>query len=154
VSRARIVWVVLVVLTVIVVGVGVWFFVRDEYPFQQVGDDDVVGLTYDRGGPGSRVIGYVGHPPRDLPGWVRSWERNSGGDETSVEAVVTVLLRDGRRLRLEVGGARGYACWIGADGRAGESFGGPFNEAFIWYIRGLGVGLDARPPVEPSPTPQ
>ena len=58
----RIVWIVLAVLTVAAVVVGAWFYVRDEYAFQEVGDDDVTGLTYE----GPTGDGWVyGYDPRD-----------------------------------------------------------------------------------------
>jgi hypothetical protein len=154
VSRSRVVWVVLVVLTVAAVGVGAWFFVRDEYPFQEVGDGDVLALVYARSEASGRVFGYVDDPPADLAVWISRWERDADGEAVSTEDTVTVMLRDGRRLRLEVGGSRGYASWIGSDGKAGDSFGVHFNEAFVWYVRGLRAGVEAGPAVETTPTPR
>jgi hypothetical protein len=154
----KVVWIVLAVLTVVGVAVGAWFFVRDEYPFQGVGDDDVVALIYEQQGDDGPVVGYVDDPPDELGGWIRGWERDTSGEAAATSVLVTVLLRDGRALRLDVGGdatQRGYAAWVATDGRPGESLAVHFNDAFIWYLGGLRDGLLENPgplPGQESPS--
>jgi len=154
VSYSRIVWTGLVVLTVVAVGVGAWFFVRDEYPFQEVGEGDVLALIYESPREGGDVLGYVADPPAELPVWISRWERDADGGSVPTEVTITVMLSDGRRLVLDVGGSRGYATWIDADGKAGDSFAVHFNEAFVWYVRGLSTGFKEGPAIVDTPAPQ
>ena len=149
----KVVVAILAVLTVVAVGIGIWFFVRDEYPFQ-VGDGDVAAVTYEYRDQNVWVSGTVTDPPDDLAGWISGWERDASGESPSTDSTVTIILRDGRRLRLNVGGKRGYGSWVGADGRSGPSLGVHFNDAFVWYVRGLGDGFgggSAAVPGEPPP---
>lgn len=137
----KIVWIVLAALTVVAVGVAAWFYVRDEYAFQDVGSGDVVALTIDIQGDSGRVFGYIDDPPSDFPSWMRGWERDTSGESAETDTVVTVILDDGRRVRLDVGGQRGYATWIGVDGTTGETVAVHFNDSFVWYLAGVRAGL-------------
>jgi hypothetical protein len=154
--RSPVVWL-LVALTVVAVAVGIWFFVRDEYPFN-LGPDDVVALTYESHGENGPLFGYVEDPPADLAGWVSLMERDTSGEAVPVEATVTIMVADGRRLRLEVSGGRATARWVGIDGRPGTPVTVHLDDRLVWYLKGLRVGLEsASPPVqrrvEPSPVP-
>lgn len=150
----RIVWIVLAVLTVAAVVVGAWFYVRDEYAFQEVGDDDVTGLTYEGPTGDGWVYGSIHETPADLPRWIRGWERDTSSESVTTDVTVTIALADGRAIRVDIGGKRGYATWISAGGAAGKSVAVYLNDGFVRYIEGLGDGLTASSPTPAaSPSP-
>ena len=151
----RTVWIALAVLTVVAVAVGAWFYVGDEYAFQDVNDGDVAGLTYAGPTGDGWALGSVDRPPEELAGWIRGWERDTSGESATTDVIVTIELTDGRAIRVDVGGTRGYATWIAADGTTGQSVAVHLNDAFVRYVEGVGDGLTAAPaiPSEPSPSP-
>jgi hypothetical protein len=151
----RTVWIALAALTVVAVAVGAWFYVRDEYVFQDVGDGDVAGLTYEGPTGDGWARGSVDDPPAELAGWIRGWERDTSGESVSTDITVTIVLSDGRAIRVDAGGTRGYATWIAADGTTGQSLAVHLNDAFVRYVEGVGDGLTAAPaiPDDASPSP-
>jgi hypothetical protein len=141
----------LLVVTIVAVGVGAWFFVRDEYPFQV--ESDIAFLAFEGHGDGGWRYGYVDDPPPELGEWLSSMERDASGDTVTPEEQLTVVLADGRRLHLIVGGDRGIAHWIAADGTTGPSVPVHIDQRLMWYVRGLAMGLGAGTSPAPAESP-
>ena len=141
--RRVVVWV-LVAVTVVLVGVGIWWFVRDEYPFG-VDAEEIAAMSYERSLAGVAVGGYVSEPPRDLAGWLSAMERDSTGEDVATTGAIMVYLHDGRCLRLELDGSRGVGTWIAPDGSADEPVGVHVPDQLVRYLDGLDDGLTAIP---------
>jgi hypothetical protein len=131
----RATFVALVLLSVLVVVAGVWFFRRDEYPFRfapaQVTAARVESL---RGGV---ATGSLAAPAPELAGWIGSMERDSSDVPPDPVARLNVDLSDGRRLQLDVGRTVSLGSWT-----AGPQAGQPpvrlhTESDLYWYVRGL-----------------
>jgi hypothetical protein len=143
-----------VALTIALVAFGIWYYVHDDYPFQLT-SDQIAGLSYHSmptDGSGS-VSGYISDPPGELAGWVSSMEKDSSDETVVVTTVVTVVQTDGRLLRFFLGGSRGYGRWVEPDGSESTPVGVQLNQAFVWYVQGVGDALAARRQAEPQVTP-
>ena len=81
-----------VALTIALVAFGIWYYVRDDYPFQ-LSPDQIAGLSYHSvAAPGSgaaSVSGYISEPPPDLADWVSSMEKDSSDETVTVTTVAT-----------------------------------------------------------------
>jgi hypothetical protein len=145
-----------VALTIALVAFGIWYYVRDDYPFQ-LSSDQIAGLSYhsvpSAGSGMVSVSGYISHPPADLAEWVSSMEKDSSDETVPVTTVVTVVLTDGRQLRLFLGGSRGFGGWVEPGGSHSAPVGVQLNQPFVWYLQGVGDALAASRQVEPQPTP-
>ena len=126
-----------VMLTIVLVGVGIWFYVRDDYPFQ-IGSSEITGMVYHSVASGRPVAGYVGNPPAELATWISGMEETSTPESSPATTVVTIVRSDGPSLRIAMDGSRGYASWVSADGTATPAVGLHLNESFVWYVRGVG----------------
>jgi len=134
-----------VVVTVAAVAVGIWYYVRDDYPFQLT-SNEITGLTVNAVLDGRAVSGSIAHPPQDLAQWISSMEK-SASDETGppADTVVTVERSNGPALRLSIDDTYAAASWIGADGSATPPVRLQVNQAFLWYLRGVIDGLANTP---------
>ena len=152
-----------VALTIALVAFGIWYYVHDDYPFQLT-SDQIAGLSYHSvptssvsglasGSASSSVSGYISDPPAELADWVSSIEKDSSDETVVVTTVVTVVQTDGRLLRLFLGGSRGYGRWVEPDGSESTPVGVQLNQAFVWYVQGVGDALAASRQTEPQPTP-
>ena len=145
-----------VALTIALVAFGIWYYVHDDYPFQ-LSSDQIAGLSYHSmaSAPSDRasVTGYISNPPADFASWVSSMEKDSSDETVPVTTVVTVVLTDGRQLRLYLGGSRGLGQWVEPGGTESTPVGVQLNEPFVWYLQGVGDALAASRQVEPQPTP-
>jgi hypothetical protein len=145
-----------VALTIALVAFGIWYYVREDYPFQ-LSSDQIAGLSYhsmpSAGSGMVSVSGYISHPPADLAEWVSSMERDSSEQTVPVTTVVTVVLADGRRLRLFLGGSRGFGSWVEPGGSQSTPVGVQLNQPFVWYLQGVGDALAAGRSTEPRPVP-
>lgn len=153
-----------VVATIALVAFGIWYYVHDDYPFQLT-SDQIAGLAYHSlptgspaqgsasgsGSASASVSGYISDPPAELAGWVSSIEKDSSEENASATTVVTVVETDGRLLRLFLHGSRGYGRWVEPDGTQSEAVGVRLNQAFVWYVRGVGDALIASQQAEPRP---
>ncbi len=151
-GRAR-VWVPLLIATVVLVGVGIWYFLRDEYPFQ-ISEADIVQVDYETFGSFGSAAGVIPTPP-NLAAWIGGMELDTSGERTVTNAVMVVVLRDGRSLRLDLGATSAYGTWI-TGGREGDRVGVAIPKPFRSYLSGLAAGLRASsrtltPPSLPSP---
>jgi hypothetical protein len=160
---SRISFWVLVGFTIVAVTVGVWYYVRDDYPFQ-VNSTEIVGLAYRTTARDGTVTGYVTRPPAELADWISAMEQDSAQQTAPLTSVVTVVLAGGRGLRLNVdlGSQLGNAWWLSPDGTTTAPIGIHLSQAFVWYLRGVAAGLAApgrqleaspSPAASPSPTP-
>ncbi len=149
-----------VALTIALVGFGIWYYVRDDYPFQLT-SSEIIGLSYRSATTGAVVSGYISRPPAELADWISSMEKDSSEEAVPVTTVVTVVRSNGPSLRLSIGGAQGYGSWVGANGVASTPVGVQVGQAFVWYLRGVGDALAAgrrgvtprgAPGLSPSPT--
>ena len=111
-----------VALTIALVAVGIWFYVRDDYPFQ-IDAGEITGLVYHSVASGTPVSGYVGSPPDELAEWVSGMEKTSVAESSPATTVVTIVRSDGPSLRIAIEGSRGYASWVSADGTATPAVG-------------------------------
>jgi len=149
-----------VALTIALVAFGIWYYVHDDYPFQLT-SDQIAGLSYHSvptsssvsGSASGSVSGYISNPPVELAGWVSSMEKDSSDETVVVTTVVTVVQTDGRLLRLFLGGSRGYGRWVEPDGSQSAPVGVQLNQAFVWYVRGVGDALAASRQAEPQAPP-
>jgi hypothetical protein len=153
-----------VALTIALVAFGIWYYVHDDYPFQLT-SDQIAGLSYHSvptsssvsgsasGSDSGSVSGYISDPPVELAGWVSSMEKDSSDETVAVTTVVTVVQTDGRLLRLFLGGSRGYGRWVEPDGSESTPVGVQLNQAFVWYVQGVGDALAASRQAEPQVTP-
>jgi hypothetical protein len=142
-----------VALTVGLVAFGIWYFVRDDYPFQLT-SGQILGLSYHSVAAGTTVSGYVSNPPAELADWISSMEKDSSDEPVPVTTVVTVDQVGGSSLLIYLGGSRGYGRWVEPDGTESAPIGVQLNQAFVWYVRGVGDGLSASQGVpEPAPGP-
>ena len=149
-----------VALTIALVAFGIWYYVHDDYPFQLT-SDQIAGLSYHSvptsssvsGSASGSVSGYISNPPVELAGWVSSMEKDSSDETVVVTTVVTVVQTDGRLLRLFLGGSRGYGRWVEPAGSQSAPVGVQLNQAFVWYVQGVGDALAASRQTEPQPTP-
>ena len=145
-----------VALTIALVAFGIWYYVRDDYPFQ-LSPDQIAGLSYHSvAAPGSGAVsvsGYISEPPADLADWVSSMEKDSSDETVTVTTVATVVLTDGRQLRLYLGGSRGFGRWVEPGGAQSTPVGVQLNQPFVWYLQGVGDALAASPSFEPQPAP-
>jgi hypothetical protein len=149
-----------VVLTIALVAFGIWYYVHDDYPFQ-ISSDQIAGLSYHSvptgssvsGSASGSVSGYISDPPVELADWVSSMEKDSSDETVPVTIVVTVVQTDGRLLRLFLGGSRGYGRWVEPDGTESTPVGVQLNQAFVWYVQGVGDALAASQQAEPQPAP-
>jgi hypothetical protein len=140
-GRAR-VWVPLLIATVVLVSVGIWYFLRDEYPFQ-ISQGDIVQVDYETFGSFGSAAGVVPTPP-NLAAWIGGMELNTSGERTDTNAVMVVVLRDGRSLRLDLGATTAYGTWV-TGGQDGDSVGVDIPKPFRSYLSGLAAGLRAAP---------
>jgi hypothetical protein len=145
-----------VALTIALVAVGIWFYVRDDYPFQ-IDASEITGLVYHSVASGSPVSGYVGSPPDELAEWVSGMEKTSVAESSPATTVVTIVRSDGPSLRIAIDGSRGYASWVSPDGTVTPAIGLHLNASFVWYLRGIGDALattrhGVTPRVAPSAT--
>jgi len=131
-----------VALTVAAVAFGVWYYVRDDYPFQ-VSAGQITGLTYEAIGPVGTASGVVPSPPADLADWLSTMESESGDQPVTIVGVALIHLSDGRALRLEldVSGRTGLGQWISPGGVRSESARVHVGQDLSWYLRGVGDGL-------------
>ncbi len=151
-----------VALTIALVGVGIWYYVRDDYPFQ-LSSTEITGLSYRSVGAAGAVSGYIVRPPPELADWISSMEKDSSDQSVPVTTVVTIVRSDGPALRLAIGGNRGFASWLQPSGSTATApVGVQLGPAFVWYLRGVGDALAAShhtvtprqpPTAAPSPTP-
>jgi hypothetical protein len=148
-----------VALTIALVAFGIWYYVHDDYPFQLT-SDQIAGLSYHSvpassvsGSASGSVSGYISDPPAELADWVSSMEKDSSDETVVVTTVVTVVQTDGRLLRLFLGGSRGYGRWVEPDGSQSAPVGVQLNQAFVWYVRGVGDALAASRQAEPQAPP-
>lgn len=133
-----------VALTIALVAVGIWFYVRDDYPFQ-IDAGEITGLVYHSVASGTPVSGYVGSPPDELAEWVSGMEKTSVAESSPATTVVTIVRSDGPSLRIAIEGSRGYASWVSADGTATPAVALHLNPLFVWYVRGVGDVLATTP---------
>jgi hypothetical protein len=147
----RLTFLALVLVTVAAVGVGVWYFVRDDYPFQ-IATGDIRGFSYEgwtaAGQAGLvRASGYITDPPPQLAGWVSAMEKDANNAPLHIVGVMTLVLRDGRSLRLDLDldVGRGQGRWIEPGGAESVPQGVQLSQAFTWYARGVAAGLAATP---------
>jgi len=148
-----------VALTVALVALGIWYYVRDDYPFQLT-STEITGLAYRSVATGQVVSGVVSHPPAELAGWISGMEKETLDTTEPATAEVTILRSDGPALRLSIADGHAAASWVYADGHATAPVGLQVNEAFLWYLRGVRAGLESgagrvRPlaPAAGSPSP-
>ena len=80
-------------------------------------------------------------------------EKDSSDETVRVTTVLTVVETDGRLLRLFLGGSRGYGRSVEPDGTESAPVGVQLNQAFVWYVRGVGDALAADQQAEPQPAP-
>ena len=80
-------------------------------------------------------------------------EKDSSDETVTVTTVVTVVLTDGRQLRLYLGGSRGFGRWVEPGGAESTPVGVQLNQPFVWYLQGVGDALAASRQVEPQPAP-
>jgi len=137
-------WIV-VLLTIAAVAFGVWYYVRDDYPFQ-VTAGEIRGLSYQAGTEGLVFSGTVASPPSDLADWLSSTEQDASDQPIRPAGVVTVHLVDGRSLRLAVDLDTRIAVgrWVSPDGVAGAVTRVHLGQDFAWYLRGVHDGLVER----------
>ena len=131
------------------VGFGIWYYVRDDYPFQLT-SSEITGLVVPLGHRGRRRVGV--HRPtrrRSSPTGSAAWRRIRASEAVPVTTVVTIVRSDGPSLRLAIGGAQGSASWVDADGIATPPVGLQVGQAFLWYLRGVGDALAARATASP-----
>ncbi len=129
----------LVVLSVVVVVVGVWFFRHDEYPFQftqaEIASVRVESLK------GSLFVGTLHSVAPELAAWVSSMERDSSDVPVDPFVRVIVELTDGRRLQLDVGADVSLGSWT-VGPLAGQT---PIRldteKDLYWYLRGVSDAL-------------
>ena len=107
---------------------GIWFYVRDNYPFQ-IDAGEITGLVYHSVASGGPVSGYVGSPPGELADWISGMEKTSVAESSPASTVVTIVRSDGPSLRIAIDGSRGYASWVSADGSATPAVGLHLNAA-------------------------
>jgi hypothetical protein len=147
-------------LTIALVALGIWYYVRDDYPFQLT-STEITGLAIRSSVAGHVVSGVVAHPPAELATWISGMEREALDTTQPATIEVTVLRSDGPALRLSIADGHAAASWVDADGHVTPPVGLQLSEAFLWYLRGLRDGLDTgagrvRPlspgPSSPSPT--
>jgi hypothetical protein len=129
-----------VALTIALVAFGIWYYVRDDYPFQMA-SGEITGLTYRSVSSGVTVSGYIGRPPDELADWISATEKISTAESAPATTVVTIVRSDGPSLRIEVDGTRGYASWVNPDGSATTPVGLRLTNDFLWYLRGVGDAL-------------
>ncbi len=138
--RQAVVWVG-VALTVALVAIGIWYYVRDDYPFQLT-STEITGLAFRSVTAGQVVSGVVSHPPSELAAWISGMEKETLDTSQPATAEVTVLRSDGPALRLSIADGHAAASWVYADGHATPPVGLQLNQAFLWYVRGVRDGLD------------
>lgn len=143
-----------VVATVAAVAFGIWYYVRDDYPFQLTASE-ITGLTVHGVVAGRPVSGSIAHPPQELAQWISSMEKtSSSGTGAPADTVVTVERSDGPGLRLSIDGTYAAASWIGAGGSVTPPVGLQVNQTFLWYLRGVTDALANIPHhVTPRRTP-
>ena len=129
-----------VVATIVAVAVGIWYYVRDDYPLQLT-STEITGLAVRAVTAGGPVSGYIAHPPAELAQWVSSMEKVSSDAAEPVTTTVTIERSDGPALRLAIGGSQGAASWIEADGRATPPVNVQVSQAFLWYLHGVSDAL-------------
>ena len=162
----------LVALTVAGVAVGVWYYVRDDYPFQ-VTAAQIGGLSYQVGTSGLVVSGTVSDPPVELADWLSNMEQDASDSPMRPTGVAIVRLTDGRSLALAVDfeARLGSARWVSASGLEGAPVRVHLGQDLVWYLHGVQDGLGERggtrasvpasqagpatqSPASESPTPQ
>ena len=126
-----------VALTIALVAFGIWYYVRDDYPFQLTASE-ITGLSYRSVTTGGAVSGFIARPPSELADWISSMEKDSSDEPVPVTTVVTVVRSDGPSLRLYVGGARGYGRWVYADGAETAAVGVQIGQALAVVPAGRG----------------
>ena len=131
-----------VALTIALVGIGIWYYVHDDYPFQLT-PSEITGLSYRSVAAGGAVSGYIVRPPAQLADWISSMEKISSDQSVPVTTVVTVVRSDGPSLRLSIGGASGFGSWVDVNGAATAPVAVQLGQAFLWYLRGVGDALAA-----------
>lgn len=129
-----------VALTVALVALGIWYYVRDDYPFQLT-STEITGLAIRTSVGGHVVSGIVAHPPAELATWVSSMEKETLDTSQPATMQVTILRSDGPALRLSIAAGHAAASWVDADGHATPPVGLQLNQAFLWYLRGVRDGL-------------
>ena len=154
--------------TIAAVGVGIWYYVRDDYPLQLT-STEITGLVVRAATSDGVVSGYIAHPPAELAQWVSSMEKDSSEATEPATTTVTIERSDGPALRLSIGGQQASASWIGPGGSATAPIGVQISQAFQWYLHGVtdalsnggrmvprrtpaGAGASPSPAASPSPS--
>ena len=131
-------FIVLLVVSVVAAVAGIWYFMRDEYPFQ-FRSADVAGATVESLS-GAKVFGAIPAPPAELAGWISSSELDTSEVTLPATVRITIALRDGRWLQLDVGPEVTWGAWIG-----GVTSSAPVeiatNHDLYWYLEGVVAGL-------------
>ncbi|HMK91641.1 MAG TPA: hypothetical protein VK576_01460 [Thermoleophilia bacterium] len=153
----RLVFWLVVLLTIAAVAFGVWYYVRDDYPFQ-VTAGEIRGLTYQAGTEGLVFSGTIATPPSDLADWLSSMEQDSSDQPLRPVGVATVRLVGGRSLRLAVDLDARLALgrWVSPGGVEGATTRVHIGQGLAWYLRGVHDGLVERSqsgPAATSPSP-
>jgi hypothetical protein len=130
----------LVVLSAIAVVVGVWYFRRDEYPFQFTQGQVVSARVESLESP--VVVGTLASPAPELAAWIGSMERDTSDVPPDTVTRLVVDLNGGRQLQLDVGPDVSLGSWV-----AGPQAGQPpirldTETDLYWYLRGV---IDAMP---------
>ncbi len=136
----------IVLLTVAGVAVGIWYYVRDDYPFQ-ISQADIRGFGYRAETPKGSVAGYVTDPPAELAAWISAMEKDATDEPLRIDGVLTLFLADGRSLQfaLDLNELRGAGRWVAPDGAETAPEGVHVGPALAWYLRGVAAGLLATP---------
>jgi hypothetical protein len=129
-------------LTIALVALGIWYYVRDDYPFQLT-STEITGLAFRSSVAGHVVTGVVAHPPPELATWISGMEKVALDTSQPATIVVTILRSDGPALRLSIADGSAAASWVDVDGRTTPPVGLQLNQAFLWYLRGVRDGVDA-----------
>lgn len=131
----RATFIALVVLSAVVVVVGVWYFRRDEYPFQFTQAQVAAARVESIKGP--VFVGTLATVAPELAAWVGSMERDSSDVPPDPFVRLVIDLNDGRRLQLDVGLDVSLGSWT-----AGPDAGEPpirldTETDLYWYLRGV-----------------
>jgi hypothetical protein len=131
---SRVTFIALVILTVVAVVVGVWYFRRDEYPFQFTRDQVVSVRAESLASP--FVAGALAGPAPELAAWISSMERDTSDVPPDPFMRLVVELSGGRQLRLDVGPDVSLGSWTGGP-QAGQPPIRLHTESDLyWYLRG------------------
>ena len=137
----------LVLLTIAAVSFGVWYYLRDDYPFQLT-SGEITGLSYQAGASGLVESGTVAAPPAGLADWVSTMEQDASDAPIEPTGVATIHLADGRSLSLAVDYAARIALgrWVSSSGREGAEVRVHLGQDMAWYLQGVHDGLSGQAP--------